>query len=783
MSDLSRNSFRYILAAAIIALAFLLRWTMVQAVGELPPFITFYPAVMLVALLAGLGPGILAAVLAVLVTDYFILTPAQWFFLETLNEGVSLGIFLASGLLMSIVAEWYRHARQKAATYEKELALRESREQIREQYANLLRRSNERLEVAKQAAGLGIWDWDIATGHIEWSPGMFALFGLDPETRAASFDAWKAVLHPDDISVASERIDRAIQEHALLNSEYRVARPDGRVRWISAMGKASYDEAGRAVRMAGVCMDVTDRRQAEEALKESEDRLRFALEVSNTGAWELDLADNTARRSLRHDQIFGYTALLPQWTYEMFLEHVLPEDREAVDHEFRRAVATRGDWSFECRIRCRDGQVRWIWAAGRCRADASGKPARMGGIVHDITDRKEAEVQLKAWNETLEKRVAERTAESQWRANQLQQLAAQMTQAEERERRRLAQVLHDHLQQLLVAAKIRLGGVVRRVQEEKTSTSIAEAIGLIEEAIGESRSLTKELSPPVLYDAGLAAGLEWLGRETEKKYRLPVAVQVEPDIEPDDLTTKVFVFQAARELILNAVKHAHASCLKVRLSSIDNDRLQVAVQDDGIGFDPEMMNQKESKGGFGLFSIRERLDVIGGGLTIASSPIDGTFATIIAPCRRPRLAELLAHAPAARAAAPTCDAFTRTDRIRVLLADDHPIVRKGIADMLMEHPDLNLLGEAGNGQEAVDKALELQPDVVLMDVTMPVMDGIEATRRIKEAAPSIRVIGLSMHERDDMALRMKEAGASDYLVKTGAAEDLIATILNQCPQA
>jgi DNA-binding NarL/FixJ family response regulator len=121
-------------------------------------------------------------------------------------------------------------------------------------------------------------------------------------------------------------------------------------------------------------------------------------------------------------------------------------------------------------------------------------------------------------------------------------------------------------------------------------------------------------------------------------------------------------------------------------------------------------------------------------------------------------------------------------RIRVLLADDHPMLRKGLAEMLLEQPGIDLIGEAGNGQEAVEKALQLCPDVVLMDVSMPKMDGIDATRRIKEADPAIRIIGLSMHEQNDMASAMRDAGASDYLVKTAAPEELIDAILNLCPR-
>jgi PAS domain S-box-containing protein len=134
-----------------------------------------------------------------------------------------------------------------------------------------------------------------------------------------------------------------------------------------------------------------ERKKAKEALHKSEERLRFALETSNVGAWDLDLIDQTAVRSIEHDRIFGYTELPPKWSYETFMEHVLPEDREAVNLKFRNALENKTDWNFECRIRRIDGLVRWIWATGRHQLDVSGKAQRMAGIMQDITDRKQME--------------------------------------------------------------------------------------------------------------------------------------------------------------------------------------------------------------------------------------------------------------------------------------------------------------------------------------------------------------------------------------------------------
>lgn len=144
-----------------------------------------------------------------------------------------------------------------------------------------------------------------------------------------------------------------------------------------------------------------ERKRVEAALQESEARLRFALQVSHTGAWELNLVDNSTNRTLIHDRIFGYETLLPRWTHEMFLEHVLPEDRPEVSRRFREATASQEDLAFECRIRRADGETRWIWAAGGHERSSEGKPVRITGILQDITERKQAEERVERLNECL----------------------------------------------------------------------------------------------------------------------------------------------------------------------------------------------------------------------------------------------------------------------------------------------------------------------------------------------------------------------------------------------
>jgi len=169
----------------------------------------------------------------------------------------------------------------------------------------------------------------------------------------------------------------------------------------------------RQQKLAFARRKLAEQKEIEKTLRASEKRLEFAQQQSHTGGWDLNLEDHTAYRSPEHDRIFGYETPLPHWTYEMFLDHVVAEDRAEVDRRFHEATAAKTDWNFECRIRRADGQLRWIWAAANHQLNVDGEIRRMSGIVQDITDRKLAEEGIRTLNAQLEQRVRERTAELQ----------------------------------------------------------------------------------------------------------------------------------------------------------------------------------------------------------------------------------------------------------------------------------------------------------------------------------------------------------------------------------
>jgi len=177
---------------------------------------------------------------------------------------------------------------------------------------------------------------------------------------------------------------------------------------ISELGYASLEAKEESLRLK---QEVAERKRAEEALRESEERVHFALEASHTGTWDLDLIDQTALQSIEHGQIFGYTDHNLLWSYKIFMKHVLPQDREMVERKFQHALENKTELSFECRIRRIDGAVRWILVVGRHKLEASGGSQHMVGIVQDITDRKKAEEELDKYRDHLEEMVKERTVE------------------------------------------------------------------------------------------------------------------------------------------------------------------------------------------------------------------------------------------------------------------------------------------------------------------------------------------------------------------------------------
>ena len=383
-------------------------------------------------------------------------------------------------------------------------------------------------------------------------------------------------------------------------------------------------------------------------------------------------------------------------------------------------------------------------------------------------------------NRSLEQHVAELTD----RAVQLRAMAGELALAEQRERKRLAKVLHDNLQQLLVGAKFHTSLLARSGDPAAKETG-REVENLLGQALVASRTLTTELSPPILEEGGLGVALKWLGEWMADRHGLAVEVTTDDDLPQPVEDVKVFLFESVRELLFNAVKHSKVRSATVHAHCLDG-RLWIVVADKGVGFDPARIAQARlGTGGFGLLTIRERLTLIGGQMEIDSAPGQGCRFVLSVPLDvvPAALSPAAVSAAIATVGRPVPRPPDESGRIRVLLADDHNVMRQGLTHLLQQEPDMEVVGQAADGRMAGNLARDLRPDVVLMDVTMPEMNGIEATRAIVAELPEMKVIGLSMFQETDKAQAMRAAGASGYFCKSDPPEAVVAAIRACAPRA
>ena len=583
------------------------------------------------------------------------------------------------------------------------------------------------------------------------------------------------------------------------------------MRWVYDRAHPYFDEDRNLLRYVGATLDITARKWAEEALRASEELNRRTLQalpahiavldregriIATNQAWEEFAAQNEAA---------GKPSVAVGASYIEICRHATADNDESAAEALAgiEAVMTGRQAQFTMEYPCHGPQEqRWFYMT----VVPLGTPGESGVVVThlNITVRKQAEEELLQLNLSLEQRVAERTFElartvealqgeieervraeeelklaneqlSQ-RADQLRRLAGELTAVEQAERKRLSRILHDGLQQHLASVKIQIGGLTEQIDNEDLKQSMEEIEQILGEAMSMSRSLSAELSPPILYEGGLSKGLEWLIRWMREKHRFRVDLSLEavPELSED---VKMLVFESVRELLFNAFKHAQASRAQVRLELVRKGEIRVTVSDEGAGFDPLMLSPAGDGGGFGLFSIRERIGLIGGRLEIDSAPGRGTRMALTVPHGQADAASSTENGACTSVILPPVGAAKDQETtIRVLLVDDHELFRNGIARLLKNEPGLEIVAEAKDGQQAIEFAQEHTPNVILMDIGLPGINGIEATRVIHERHPEVCIIGLSMYNDPEKVRDMLAAGATDYRTKGCTRAELVAAI-------
>lgn len=354
-------------------------------------------------------------------------------------------------------------------------------------------------------------------------------------------------------------------------------------------------------------------RAAEDPLQASDDRYRSVVDAAHNVILCLDPAGRVLEWNRAAERLYGWRR--DQVLGESYLERFLPEDvRSAVAADIARVLAGATTEGFENAVETQDGE-RWLsWnVSPLVRSD--GRSYGIVAVGQDITERRQADRRLATYQERL------------------RSLASQLALAEERERRRLADELHDRIGQTLGLARLKLSALRSAPSSSPPAAGLDEVAALIDQASRDARSLLYELSPPILYDLGFAAAAEWLMEQQGGATRFVFSEDGRP--KPLDEALELILFRALRELVLNVAKHARARRCAVSFDR-EGDEVRLEVDDDGVGFRPRAGARQEVGGGFGLFSIREQLRRLGGRIEIDSQPGAGTRVRLWVPlARRP----------------------------------------------------------------------------------------------------------------------------------------------------
>jgi PAS domain S-box-containing protein len=354
----------------------------------------------------------------------------------------------------------------------------------------------------------------------------------------------------------------------------------------------------------------------------------------------------------------------------------------------------------------------------------------------------------------------------------LQSLSARLLQVQDEERRRMARDLHDITGQELAIVIMSLDRLQKETNEDVRG-SLAEIAGQVRKVESEIRTLSYVLHPPLLDEMGLRSALYWYVEGFSKRTGVQVEAEIPPDLPRLALDMETALFRVIQESLTNVVRHSGSPKAWVRLS-VNSDRLKISIEDEGTGFDQRKVAAGR-KSGVGVQSMNDRIKLLGGQLEVRSGK-RGTQVFASVPLSRGEdsaASEESSEPESIGTNQPVVTGVAMNGRRRILIADDHVVARQGIKFLLGDESDLEVCGEAEDGLQAVAKTLELKPDLLILDLSMPHLGGFSVAHEIRRTGAPVKILMYTTHSYPGLEGVARAAGCNGFVLKSDATNDLI----------
>lgn len=388
----TKLALQYGIALLATGAALGLRVALDPLVGGRVPFFTFIIATVFVAWVCDSGPTLFTILAGGALGIYTFVAPRFGFKVETTPDWANLLAFLAVTMSILLVSRRYKST------------LKDLRQTLRDKDTaeQMLRDQEQRLRLSQEAAAAGSFDWDVRADTLRWTPELELVYGMTAGSFAGRLSDWQALVHPEDRALLLRHLHNSVAGQRGIHHEFRIVRPNGEVRWMGMHARVVLDGAGRAERMIGIQLDITERKNAEEQLRKSEERLRLANLAAGVATWDWDLMLDRVYWSPEYFRVLGLAPDTPMIVAE-WRKQIHPDDQPMVGDAVRQAIkSAEKEFRLECRVVPREGFVRWIHTRATIFRNPEGRAVRIVGVSVDISDRKDVEERLRESGQRLQ---------------------------------------------------------------------------------------------------------------------------------------------------------------------------------------------------------------------------------------------------------------------------------------------------------------------------------------------------------------------------------------------